>query len=69
MAFASLGWLTFLSASLARSLYPYNLAPGIIGEGALTMWLLVVGVNVERWKERANTEGASVRTAPSRMHS
>ncbi len=36
MAFASLGWLTFLSPPLANSLYPYNLAPGIIGEGALT---------------------------------
>jgi hypothetical protein len=48
MAFASLGWLTFLSASLAKSLYPYNLAPGLIGEGALTLWLLVVGVSVPR---------------------
>jgi hypothetical protein len=32
---------------------PYNLAPGILGEGALTLWLLVMGVNVERWKEQA----------------
>ena len=44
MAIAGLGWLTFLSPPLAKSLYPYNLAPGIIGEGALTLWLLVVGV-------------------------
>jgi hypothetical protein len=53
MAFASLGWLTFLSPSLAQDLYPYNFAPGIIGEGALTLWLLVIGVNVPRWKEQA----------------
>lgn len=44
MAFAGLGWLTYLSSSLGRSLYPYNLIPGIVGEGALTIWLLVAGV-------------------------
>jgi hypothetical protein len=44
MAFAGLGWLTFLSAPLAHSLFPYNFAPGLIGEGALTLWLLVKGV-------------------------
>jgi hypothetical protein len=53
MAFASLGWLTFLLPALAKSLYPYNLAPGLIGEGSLTLWLLVVGVNVARWQERS----------------
>jgi len=57
MAFGGLGWLTFASATLANSLTPYNLAPGIIGEGALTVWLLAKGVNAERWKEQA---GAAV---------
>ena len=40
LAFAALGWLTFASPPLARSLYPYNFAPGMIGEGALMVWLL-----------------------------
>ena len=53
MAFSSVGWLTFLSPSLAKNLYPYNLAPGILGEGALTVWLLAVGVDVPRWNEQA----------------
>jgi Domain of unknown function (DUF4386) len=53
MTFAGLGWLTFLSPSLANHLYPYVLAPGILGEGALTLWLLAVGVNDQRWKEQA----------------
>jgi hypothetical protein len=48
-----LGWLTFLSGSLARDLYPYNLAPGLFGEATLTVSLLVLGV------ERAAMEGAS----------
>jgi len=53
MALASLGWLTFLSPPLAKSLYPYNLAPGLIGEGALTLWLLVVGLDVPSWQMQA----------------
>jgi len=54
MAFGGLGWLTFLSPPLANHLYPYNLAPGILGEGSLTLWLLVIGVNEQRWKEQAS---------------
>ena len=57
MAIAGLGWLTFLSTPLAQYLSPYNLAPGILGEGALTLWLLVVGVNEQRWKEQASAAG------------
>jgi len=41
MMFAGLGWLTFLSPRLATALSPYIIAPGLIGEGALTIWLLV----------------------------
>ena len=57
MAFAGLGWLIFLSPPLASRLYPYVLAPGLIGEGALTLWLLVKGVNDERWNEQASAVG------------
>jgi hypothetical protein len=58
MTFAGLGWLTFLSPPLANHLSPYIFVPGILGEGALMLWLLVVGVNVQRWKEQATaTEG------------
>jgi hypothetical protein len=56
IAFGGLGWLTFLSPSLGHYLYPYNLAPGLFGEGSLTLWLLVIGVNVQRWKEQASAE-------------
>ena len=53
MAFAGLGWLTFLSPALAHHLVPYILAAGI-GEISLTLWLLVAGVNAQRWKEQAS---------------
>jgi len=52
MAIGGLGWLTFMSPTFSQSLYPYNLAPGMIGEGALTLWLLAVGLNEQRWKEQ-----------------
>jgi len=54
MAFAGLGWLTFLWPPLANHLSPYNLAAGILGEGSLTLWLLVRGVNVPRWNEQSS---------------
>ena len=59
MGIGGLGWLTFLSTPLANSLAPWNLAPGMIGEGLLTLWLLAFGVNVQRWKEQAGTTMAA----------
>ena len=58
-ALAGVGLLTFLYPPLASSLIPYNLAVDAIGELALTLWLIVMGVNFERWKERASAAGAS----------
>jgi len=43
MAVGGIGWLTFVSPSLATQLSPYNYAPGMVGEGSLTVWLLVAG--------------------------
>jgi hypothetical protein len=54
MALAGLGWLTFLSPPLANHLSPYNLVLGFLAELSLMLWLLVMGVNVQRWKEQAN---------------
>lgn len=67
MAFGGLGWLTFLSPVLAKSLFPYNLFPGILGEGALTLWLLVNGVDVGRWREQAGAgqQARSRRAGPA----
>jgi hypothetical protein len=57
MVFAGLGWLTFLWPPLAKYLSPYNMAPGMLGEGLLIVWLLAKGVNVQRWKEQASAAG------------
>jgi len=54
MAFAGLGWLTYLSNPLVNYLSPYNLACGLLGEASGFLWLLVMGVNTQRWKEQAS---------------
>lgn len=38
----------------ALSLSPYILLPGLFGEGGLTLWLLLVGLNPAKWEERAS---------------
>jgi hypothetical protein len=53
MALAGLGWLAFLSPPFANHLSPYNLILGVLAELSLCLWLLVMGVNVQRWKEQA----------------
>jgi len=53
MAVGGLGWLTFALPALANRLAPYNMFPGILGEGVLTLWLLAFGVNPRRWNEQA----------------
>jgi hypothetical protein len=53
MAFAGLGWLTYLSTPLANYLSPYNLASGLLGEGLVMLWILVIGLNAQKWNELA----------------
>jgi hypothetical protein len=59
MVIAGLGWLTFLFPPLAKSLNPYIMMPGGIGEAALTLWLIVFGINVQRWQEQKRNAQAS----------
>ena len=53
-ALAGLGYLTLLWQPLANYLYPYNLALAGPGEISLLLWLLVKGVNVGNWGEKAS---------------
>ena len=50
---AGCGWLTFLWPPLAELLWPRFILTLGIGEGALILWLLIAGVNVDRWNARA----------------
>jgi hypothetical protein len=53
MVFAGLGWLILLSR-FANRLTTYVEVLGIIAEGSLMLWLVVKGVNVQRWKEQVS---------------
>ena len=52
-AIAGLCWLTFLSTTLTNYLSPYVMASAFLVEGSVFLWLLVMGVNVQRWREQA----------------
>jgi len=58
MAFAGLGWLIFLSP-LAKHLSTYLKVLGFLAEASLMLWLLVMGVNDQRWKEQAGVARSS----------
>jgi hypothetical protein len=49
------GWLTFLYPPLGYRLFPYIAVLGILGAGALIVWLLIFGVDEQRWQEQAST--------------
>ena len=50
---SGLAWLVFLWPPLASALWPRVILPLDVGELALILWLLIAGVNVERWHEQA----------------
>jgi hypothetical protein len=60
MAIDGLGYITFsfatfLSPPFAARLYPYvPMATALLGEASLMLWLLVRGVNAQRWVEQAS---------------
>jgi hypothetical protein len=51
-------FVLLLSPRLAGRIFPTILAPALIGEASLCLWLLVKGVDGERWKARAGAQPA-----------
>lgn len=51
-----LGWMLYLFPPLARQMFPLMLAGSLIGEAPLGLWLLVKGVDVQRWRNQASRQ-------------
>jgi hypothetical protein len=54
VAISGLGWVTYLCPPLANHLWPYIAAASALGEIPLEFWLIMMGVNAQRWKEQAS---------------
>ena len=59
LAISGLGWVTYLYPPLAHRVYPFIAAASALGEIPLELWLIVMGVNAQRWKEQASAARAS----------
>ena len=54
LAYLVYSFADLLAPGFAAQLVPWIQLPALIGEGSLCLWLLLVGVDVERWKEWAS---------------
>src|ERR687886_3096632 len=51
LAYLVYSFANLLTPGFAAQLVPWIQMPALMGEGSLCLWLLVVGLDVERWKE------------------
>lgn len=68
MVLAGLGWLIFLIPAVPHDLSVAIEVFGFLAELSLCLWLLVMGVNVERWKQQANSARTPVPTGEPLSH-
>jgi uncharacterized protein DUF4386 len=53
LAYLCYSFTDILAPQAAAHIVPWIQLPALIGEGSLCLWLLAVGINVDRWKEQA----------------
>jgi Domain of unknown function (DUF4386) len=54
LCYLTYSFTTLLSPDFAHRLVPYIQLPSLVGEGSLCLWLLLAGVNAQRWNESAS---------------
>jgi hypothetical protein len=57
LVLAGTGWLAYLTP-LEKYLSLYIKILGILAEGVLMLWLIIMGVNVQRWEELAGQKSS-----------
>jgi hypothetical protein len=56
MVLAGLGWLLFLIPAVAKHIGTGIEALGVLAEGLLMLWLVAMGVNVQKWQKQARAQ-------------
>jgi hypothetical protein len=59
LCYVSNSFALFLAPAFEAKIFPAVLLPALIGELSLCLWLIVIGVDVPKWKEQANGQGTS----------
>lgn len=57
---AGLGWLSFIYPPLGYSLFPIIALAGLVAAAVQIFWLLVYGVNEQRWMQQADAAAESI---------
>ena len=57
LAIEGVGWMMYLYPPLGYHLFPFIVGASALAEIPLQLWLIVMGVNAERWKEQASAAG------------
>jgi len=58
VAISGLGWMMYLAPPIANRMFiPFIAGFSAIGEIPLMLWLLIAGVNDQRWREQASAAG------------
>jgi hypothetical protein len=61
MVLAGLGWLLFLIPAVAKHFGAGIEVLGVAAEGLLMLWLLAMGVNVQKWQKQARAQSKAQR--------
>jgi hypothetical protein len=57
LAIDGLGWMTYVVPPFATHLFPFIAATSAVAELPLQLWLIIMGVNAQRWNEQAIAAG------------
>jgi membrane-associated PAP2 superfamily phosphatase len=57
------GLADILAPAFATHLVPYIQLPSLVGEGSFCLWLLIVGVNVQSWNQKAGAAASRLEWA------